>query len=67
MRRRCTNVAVVKNVRQLNSISGGSRKAELLGRDEFTAYVVRESRNDREGSGQHVHVGVRDAEGGGVG
>ena len=67
MRRRCTNVAAVKNVRQRDSISGGSRKAELLGRDEFTAYVVWEGRNDCEGSGQHVYVGVRDADGEGVG
>ena len=61
MRERCTNVAAVKNVRQLNSISGGSGKAELLGRDEFTAHIVRECWDDGEGSGQHVRVGVRDA------
>jgi len=54
------DVAVVKNVRQLNSVSGGSGKTELLGSDEFTAHIVRECWNDGEGSGQHVYVGVRD-------
>jgi len=67
MQTRFTNVAVVKNVRQLNSISGGSRNIELLGRDEFTAHVVGECRDDGEGSGQHVDVGVRDADAKGTG
>lgn len=58
MRRKCTNVGGVEYVRQLNGISGGRRDAQLVGRDEFTTHIVRESRNDCEGSGQHARAVV---------
>lgn len=61
MRKECTNVGVVKDVRQLNGISSSGGDVELRRRDEFAAYVVRERSNNWEGSGQHARVGVCNA------
>jgi len=60
MRRKCTNVGAVEDIRQMNGISGGGSDAQLVGRDGFAAYIVLESRDDCEGSGQHARVGVLD-------
>lgn len=51
----------VENVRQRNGIVGGSGYGQLRSRDQLAANIVRESRINCEGSGQHVHVGVRNA------
>lgn len=61
MRRRSTNVGVVEDVRQLDGISGGSRDVEHCRRNKSAAHVVRECRDDWEGSGQHARVGVCNA------
>ena len=61
MRRKCTNVGVVEDVRQLNGIAGRGRDAQLRGQDELAAYVVRESRDDWKRGDQYARVGVRNA------
>lgn len=58
MRRKCTNVGVIEDVRQLDGISGRGGDVHQGGRNEFAAYIIREGRNNWKGLGQDARVGV---------
>lgn len=65
MRRECTDVSAVEDVREHNGVSSGSGEVcYRCRRNEFAAYIVRDSRYECEGSSQHGRTRVRNAEGG---
>ena len=65
MRRESTDVSAVEDVSKHNGVASGSGEVcYRCRRNEFAAYIVRDSGYEREGSSQHGRTRVRNAEGG---